>query len=176
MFARIQSTIARMPGRTTIIFLAVLALMLMGFSSAEAKPARGASPCTKDFFCSLYEQDLPDGSDPQLIVNRVTHAYTGPGYDYLNFGDLPVSYTSQISGISKDGNWWVIPLPVEIAEDGMGWVASGDVDAKNALAIPEWLAHCDMMTYCGYVLSHSPQYVPVKLPSANAPKFGSTLQ
>ena len=158
-----------LPAKAGIILtLLLVVITTIGVTHATA----AASLCTGEYMCASYELEQPDAMDPQLAVTQVTHAYTGPGADYLNYGDLPAGYTSHVTGVSQDGKWLVIPLPAQIAPDGIGWVNAALVSAKNVQIMPEWLAKCDPATYCGYVLSHSPQYVSVRQPSPHAPKYG----
>jgi hypothetical protein len=184
--------------------LAVLALLLGSALTGKAHAVQAAAAvCGQNVFCASEEAAQLTPLDPQLLTLKVTHAYTGPGYAYLNYGDLAEGYLSPVIGVSADGLWWVIPLPASIAADRMGWVRAEDVSAKNVQVLsdwlahcdpntycgyirsrgasteqvlPDWLAHCDPVTYCGYILSRSPRYTPVKTPSPLAPQYGLARQ
>ena len=144
--------------RFTLRAVGILAVLLAGLLVVGSRQVQAdALACSLGSICAAFAGEPPAPLDPQLVVMQTTHAYTGPGYDYLNYGDLLQGYTSHVTGISADGKWLVIPLSAAIAPDGQAWVNSADVVQKNIQVIPDWLIHCDpnSMTYCGYVLAHT---------------------
>ncbi len=148
-------------GRTARVALkifSILAILLAGLLTVGTQRVQADPPvCDATNICASVIQERPDQFDPQLVVVTKTHAYTGPGYTYTNYGDLAEGFTSPVTGISEDGKWLIIPLPLSIAADGQAWVNLEDVSAKNIQVLPEWLASCDPsgMTYCGYIRAHT---------------------
>ena len=153
----------------TFVALAVVLTILPTRVSAATVPA-----CHVDIqtFCASIDQKQPAWFAAQMETSATALVHTGPGLDYFAYWQLPAGFASQIIGISQDGKWYAIPLPEAIAQDGTGWIPAAAVNAKNIQAMPVWLEHCDQMTYCGYILAHSPQYVPVMQASSAAPRFG----
>lgn len=183
---QIKKTISRPSAARAV---AIIAFALIALLTGAVQQAQAAS-CEPGFVCVTEETSGTGEFDPQLVVSKHTHAYTGPGFSYLNYGDLPLGYNSRVVGINADGKWMVIPLPRSIAPDGHAWVNRDAVSHKNIRVVsewllhcasgsyceyvrnqtsyeqilPDWLAHCDPQTYCGYVLAHSPRFVPVMEP------------
>lgn len=180
MFNQIQQLKARQPGlslvnsmtpRTvTVLLLALAMLAALSFKVSAANIPLQA--CDVADFCAAISHAQPNSFVPQLVIADTTLVRTGPGTNYYSYDDVPVGTISPVKGISQDGKWWAIPLPISFAQDGTGWVPAAAASVKNVEAMPEWLQHCDTMTYCGYILAHSPQYVPVMQASASAPSFG----
>jgi hypothetical protein len=177
----------------------LLGSILFGLFATIQGSVQAGSTCKPGVICELFDQAQPASYEPQLVVRLPTHAYTGPGFNYLNYGDLPIGISIPVRNISEDGNWWVIRLPTSVTANGLGWVSAADVTVKNvqvlsdwlkhcapmtycgyvlsqtqnqAQSVPDWLANCDPMTYCGYVLAHSPKYITVMTTPSQAPKYG----
>ncbi len=158
MHAYLKRTPVSLSMKNVLRITGILAILLVGLLGLGSQQVQADAPsCDPASFCTASEQDLPDPFDPQLVVFQTTHAYTGPGYNYLSYGNLTMGYTTQVTGISEDGKWLVIPFPRSIAPDGQAWVNTGDVSQKNIRVIPDWLVHCDgsPMTYCGYILAQT---------------------
>ena len=158
--------------KALMLGLAILVMMTSKVSAANT-PAPACN--VEDILCASPNPAQLNGSAPQLVISDATFVHTGPGSDYYSYGDLPAGYISQVVAISEDGNWWAIPLPVTTAPDGLGWVSSSAVTVKNVQAMPGWLEQCDPLTYCGYILSHSPQYIPIKYLSSTTPGFEQAM-
>jgi hypothetical protein len=182
MFNQIQRLKARQPGlslvksmtpRTVTVFLLTLAMLaVLSFKVSAANIPLQA--CDVVDFCAAISNTQPNSFVPQVVIADTTLVRTGPGTNYYSYDDLPAGTISPVKGISQDGKWWAIPLPISFAQDGTGWVPAAAASVKNVETMPDWLQHCDRMNYCGYILAHSPQYVQVMKPSATAPRFGIT--
>ncbi len=158
---------------TWAVIALLFLLVIASITSTPVSAAVNVTPnCQPEMLCTAINQGQLVWYSPQLVSVDTTLVQTGPGPDYFSYGDLPLGAISLVSGVSQDGNWWAIPLPTSITPDGLGWVNAKTVAVKNIQPMPGWLQHCDRITYCGYVLSHSPQYVPVMEPSSSAPRFG----
>ena len=148
--------------KALIITLVILFTITMNVSAA----AISAPVCNPDAFCAAISQPQPNWFAPQLVTSATTLVQSGPGANFDSYGELPAGFISRVTGISEDGDWWVIPLPSSITKDGKGWVKSTTVTTDNVQAMPDWLKNCDPLDYCGYILAHSPQYVPVRRASS----------
>ncbi|HSR48493.1 MAG TPA: SH3 domain-containing protein [Anaerolineales bacterium] len=62
---------------------------------------------------------------------------SGPSGEYTVYGVSPIGSVAAVIGKSKDGNWWAISLPRDVASDGTGWVYKTYVSAKNVINVPE---------------------------------------
>jgi heat shock protein HslJ len=84
------------------------------------------------------EIDIPE-PDPGQPTGTVTApegvmVRTGPGTYYPSLGVAPVGETGTITGVSEDGQWWVIEAPA--VQGGQVWVSAAFVQAVNADNVP----------------------------------------
>ena len=70
-----------------------------------------------------------DPSGPSAVVNASTGIYSGPGTNYVLYGNAQAGQSAVVVGKSEDGQWWAISIPV--APNGTGWVSSGWVTTTN---------------------------------------------
>lgn len=62
---------------------------------------------------------------------------TGPGTEYPDIGAVAFGVTGEIVGVSEDGEWWAINVPVTPeSPDGIGWISAQFVDAVNTENVP----------------------------------------
>ena len=71
---------------------------------------------------------------PAGIANYNTAIMSGPGTNYALYSVLLGGVTVQVTGISQDGQWWVISVPV--APNGQGWVSAAYLTTSGAEAVP----------------------------------------
>jgi uncharacterized protein YraI len=71
---------------------------------------------------------------PAGIANYNTAIMSGPGTNYVLYGVLLGGVTVQVTGISQDGQWWVISVPP--APNGQGWVSAAYLTTSGAEAVP----------------------------------------
>lgn len=88
-----------------------------------------------------YYQGQPVPVVPAGIAGQpmVTAAYnttinSGPGTDYVVYGAFLGSATAQAVGISQDGQWYAVSVPV--APGGIGWVSAAYALAQNTINLP----------------------------------------
>jgi heat shock protein HslJ len=87
------------------------------------------------------EVDLPAPDDGEatgtITAPDGVYIRTGPGTEYPDVGAAPFGETGTIVGVSEDGEWWVMEVPVTPeTPDGQGWVSAQYVDASNAENVP----------------------------------------
>jgi len=71
---------------------------------------------------------------PAGIANYNTPIMSGPGTNYVLYSVLLGGVTVQVTGVSQDGQWWVISVPV--APNGQGWVSASYLTTSGAEAVP----------------------------------------
>ena len=86
------------------------------------------------------EVDLPapDTGEPTAVVNAPDGIFirSGPGTNYPDIGVAAFGDSGTITGVSEDGEWWVIEVPVGVSPDGQGWISATWVDASNTEGVP----------------------------------------
>jgi len=75
-----------------------------------------------------------DPSGPSAVVNASTGIYSGPGTNYVLYGNAQAGQSAVVVGKSEDGQWWAISIPV--APNGTGWISAGWVTATNVSNVP----------------------------------------
>ena len=83
----------------------------------------------------------PGGGQPSVRALETIFVRSGPGQTYSSYGSVQAGTILAITGISTDGQWWVVALPTSIASDGRGWVPAGQtttskVDNNTIRVIP----------------------------------------
>jgi len=71
---------------------------------------------------------------PAGIANYNTPIMSGPGTNYTLYSVLFGGVTVQVTGVSQDGQWWVISVPV--APNGQGWVSAAYLTTSGTEAVP----------------------------------------
>jgi uncharacterized protein YraI len=79
---------------------------------------------------------MPPGVPGQPMVTAAynTAILGGPGTNYVVYGAFLGGQTAVATGVSQDGQWYVIAIPV--APGGMGWVSSVYVLGQNTSGLP----------------------------------------
>ncbi len=113
----------------------------------------------------LNAQPSPMASDPQLVVSRTTLVYSSPDTSAYSYGGLPVNVVSPVIGISQDEAWIVIPLPLSISPDGVGWVDAAFVSASYVRSESDIAITCSASPSCDYIQAHQRQVVSVIKPT-----------
>ncbi len=75
-----------------------------------------------------------DPSGPSAVANSNTGIYSGPGTNYVLYGNAQGGQSAVVTGKSEDGQWWAINIPV--APNGIGWVSAGWVTTTNVSTVP----------------------------------------
>ncbi len=103
----------------------------------------------------ILSQPQPGAYDIQIQVTEATRVRSGPGVDFHSYGELPKDLVSRVIGVSRLGNWWVIPLPLTIAPDGMGWVDAASVSVSNVSTAQMDPPACRGSASCGMIQARS---------------------
>ncbi|MGW8250413.1 MAG: SH3 domain-containing protein [Anaerolineales bacterium] len=72
--------------------------------------------------------------EPSAVANYNTTIYGGPGTDYVVYAAFLGGTTARVVGVSEDGQWWAISVPV--APTGSGWVSAAWVTVIGAEGVP----------------------------------------
>jgi uncharacterized protein YraI len=78
----------------------------------------------------------PDFGSPTGTVLQPVNVRSGPSTDYTSFGIAPTGAIGQVVGISEDGLWWVIKIPVDLSTEGQGWVSADYVEVTGGADVP----------------------------------------
>jgi uncharacterized protein YraI len=107
---------------TVIGVLAVIVIMNTYFGSDDAGP-----PVT-----------LPTAvpGAPVATALEPVNVRSGPGTEYPIYGVAAGGDSAEVVGISTDGLWWVVRLPVELVGQGQGWVYSEYVEVTGEEDFP----------------------------------------
>ncbi len=101
--------------------------------AADETPEEGA-----DSEDDEVDLEQPDTGQPTATVTAPDGIFirSGPGTEYADIGVAPTGSSGLITGVSEDRQWWVIEVPVSVAEDQQGWVSASWVDAVNTVNVP----------------------------------------
>lgn len=110
------------------------------FEAGELYIELGADAGTMRFR-PIDEVDLPapDAGEATGTVTAPDGVFvrTGPGTQFPDIGAAPQGETGAIVGVSADGGWWAVSVPVTAeTPDGIGWVSAEFVEATNADNVP----------------------------------------
>ncbi len=76
----------------------------------------------------------PAPGTPSATMSVNTAVRSGPGTSYPVYGYALGGRATQLIGVSEDGQWWVISIPV--VSQGQGWVTAANVTAAGAENVP----------------------------------------
>ncbi len=80
--------------------------------------------------------DVPGSGAPAAITIEPINVRSGPGNAYESYGKVPIGTIMAVSGVSPDGEFYVIKLPTDIAQGSQGWVPVRYVQASNVSKVP----------------------------------------
>jgi uncharacterized protein YraI len=66
----------------------------------------------------------PGEGAPTANTIEPVNVRSGPGTQYPTHGTAPVGSVFEITGVSQDGEWWVVKVPKDISNTGDGWIAA----------------------------------------------------
>lgn len=78
----------------------------------------------------------PPSGAPTATALEAINIRSGPGTNYPAYGVAPKGAKGEVSGVSEDGNWWVIKLPTSVVGEGQGWVSADWVTTSNTEGVP----------------------------------------
>jgi Bacterial SH3 domain len=61
---------------------------------------------------------------------------SGPSSQYTSYSVAPMGSVGEVIGVSEGGTWWVVKIPTDVAQDGMGWVSGAYVVVVNGENVP----------------------------------------
>ena len=79
---------------------------------------------------------LPEEGVPTATTIEPVNVRSGPGTAYQSFGIVPAGTSFEVNGISEDGGWWVVRLPIDISASGQGWINANYVETENTENVP----------------------------------------
>jgi heat shock protein HslJ len=79
--------------------------------------------------------EVPEGVPTAYVVEPLS-IRGGPGPDYPSYGVVATGQTAEVTGVSEDGDWWVIAVPAEVSPDRQGWVNANYVQVTGARDVP----------------------------------------
>lgn len=71
---------------------------------------------------------------PILTANANLNIRSGPGITFDKIGLMLIGQSAEVVGVSKDGEWWAIKVP--LAQGGRGWVTANFAQVGNAQDVP----------------------------------------
>jgi uncharacterized protein YraI len=77
-----------------------------------------------------------DSSVPNAVSLDPLMVRSGPGIEYPAFGMVDMGVRMLVLGISPDGKWYVVRLPIAVDPDGQGWVRVQDVESDETQSVP----------------------------------------
>jgi uncharacterized protein YraI len=113
-----------------IVLIGVLVVLALGillgraFGEAPEEPPPAGAP--------TVSPPSPAPEEPYLTANEAVNVRSGPSTDYPAYGILPQGQAAPVAGVSPDGGWWAILLPIP---EGYGWVSAAYVTAYNAAGV-----------------------------------------
>ena len=78
----------------------------------------------------------PAAGDPFLLARDNIIAYAGPGNEWPALGMIPANEKAVVTGVSADGVWYIIRVPIALNENGQGWVRYDFVDPTLQRGVP----------------------------------------
>jgi uncharacterized protein YraI len=79
---------------------------------------------------------VPASGAPSLITREPLNIRNGPGNEYPSLGKVGIGSILAVVGVSPDGEYYVVNVPIEIDQSGRGWVPSRYVRAENVKDVP----------------------------------------
>ena len=79
---------------------------------------------------------MPPISLPSAQALDVIYIRSGPGVQYPAYGLAQKGATGEVIGVSEDGKWWVVKLPIDLVASGQGWVSADWVQTSGTENVP----------------------------------------
>ena len=76
----------------------------------------------------------PAPGAPILTASANLNIRSGPGIDFDKIGLILIGQSAEVVGVSRDGEWWAIKVP--LAEGERGWVTAIFAQVGNAQDVP----------------------------------------
>lgn len=85
----------------------------------------------------LVNFPVPPANAPQVEMREAATLRSGPNLEFPVYGVAPTGSRAELLGESEDKEWWVVRMPVNMAQDGIGWVPKVFTFASSISGIPE---------------------------------------
>jgi len=73
---------------------------------------------------------------PSATALVAVNVRSGPGTQYPSYGVAAEGASAELIGVSENGGWWVVKVPLEIAPIGQGWVSGEYVQVEGGETVP----------------------------------------
>ena len=128
-------TVEEKKKNTPTIILGVLLIVVLAAVAFFAFASKGSNDAADPDFPPIVVP-TPDPDAPTVTANIAVNYRRGPSVNYASYGIAPAGSRGEAIGISEDGAWWVVKLPISIAAEGQGWVSAEYVTAVNTDGLP----------------------------------------
>jgi hypothetical protein len=78
----------------------------------------------------------PASGAPSLITREPLNVRNGPGTEYPSLGKVGIGSIMGVVGVSPDGEYYVVNVPLEIDRSGRGWIPARYVRTENVSNVP----------------------------------------
>lgn len=109
---------------------AVLALLALAGVFSGTGPGEAGTPTA----LPTAVAPTAEPGAPSATATTNTLVRTGPGAEYEIIGVLLSGQSAKVTGVSPDGDWWVIDFPATAS--GQGWVPDVTVVTENTANVP----------------------------------------
>ncbi len=131
-----------LPALSIALLVTLFLVACSSGATSEAPPAYGgaptATPATEGMETTLPVAvavlPTPASGEPALTADQNVNVRSGPGSNYPVLFILPGGQQAQLTGISQDGTYYIINVPV--APQSQGWVDINYATVTNADNIP----------------------------------------
>jgi heat shock protein HslJ/uncharacterized protein YraI len=76
----------------------------------------------------------PEAGQPSAVAINNVNVRSGPSTSYPIFGVMSRDRSAQVVGVSEDGRWWAVSVPV--SAQGHGWVSAENVTVTGGESVP----------------------------------------
>ena len=78
----------------------------------------------------------PTSGAPSLVTREPLNVRNGPGNEYPSLGKVSIGTIMAVVGVSPDGEYYVVNVPLDIDRSGHGWVPARYVKTENVKNVP----------------------------------------
>jgi uncharacterized protein YraI len=85
----------------------------------------------------LVNFPVPPANAAQVEMREAATLRSGPTLEFPVYGVAPTGSRAELLGESEDEEWWVVRMPLNLAEDGTGWIPKVYTYASSLSGIPK---------------------------------------
>jgi uncharacterized protein YraI len=100
-------------------------------SSTEGIPTADSPPLALDVMA--FD---PSAGEAYILPLDSVMVYAGPGNEWPALGALKANNKAVVTGISADGDWYIIRVPLAVNPNGQGWVRYDYVEPNLQRSVP----------------------------------------